>query len=131
MSRVDDLIEALMEEYFEEDSTAERYKIFEKVEKAMCDARAVTKHQIDNAEYIKEGDLLKKMSEVVSNANGNTVYLSRTATLKSILDLGQIDSLDIVEIVMEFEMILNIDITYEDNPDITIGELIDQHYDSK
>lgn len=136
MSKVDELIEALMEEYFDEDNTCERYKIFEKVENAMKEARAVTCEQIENLEEFRsyyaedsEGDLLVLMSKAVSDAAGTNVLLTRSLKMYELGMIGHIDSLDMVELIMIFEEILNVDITTDDggtpDPNMTIGEILD------
>lgn len=140
MSRVDELIEALMEEYFDEDNTCERYKIFDKVEKAMKEARAVTREQIEHledfraeynkAEYVEDEEeiLLKRMSKAVSDAAGTTVLISRSLTMHELGRIGLIDSLDMVELVMLFEEILGVDVDTDGgipDPDMTIGDILD------
>ena len=136
MQKVNELIEAIMEIYFEEENTCERYKIFEAVEKAMKEARAVTSEQIENldnfrTEYNKVDDediLLDRMSKVVSDASGTTVLLTRSLKMYELGMIGHIDSLDMVELIMNFEEILDIDIDTDDgspDPNMTIGDILD------
>lgn len=135
MSRVDELIEALMEEYFDEDNTCERYKIFEKVEKAMKEAREVTGEQIENLEKFRsqytsieeDEKVLSKMSDVICKAGMlDHVFLTRETTFQEISEMGCIDSLDMIEITMNFEEILNVEIGGElAEPETTIGEILD------
>lgn len=135
MSRVDELIEALMEEYFDEENTCERYKIFEKVEKAMKEARAVTCEQIENLEEfrsqftvaVEDAKVLSQMSDVIRTAGMlDQVFLTRETTFQEISEMGCIDSLDMVEITMTFEEILNVEIGGEPpEPETTIGDILD------
>lgn len=136
MQSVNDLIEALMEIYFDEENTAERYKIFAQVEKAMNEARAVTVEQIENLEEFraqfpsieeKDAKVLAKMSVAVADAALlDEVLLTRETTIQDISEMGDIDSLDMVELTMMFEEILNIDIEQAPpEPETTIGDLLD------
>lgn len=136
MQSVNDLIEALMEIYFDEENTAERYKIFAEVEKAMNEARAVTVEQIENLEEFraqfpsieeKDAKVLAKMSVAVAEAALlDEVILTRETTIQDISEMGDIDSLDMVELTMMFEEILNIDIEQAPpEPETTIGDLLD------
>lgn len=136
MQSVNDLIEALMEIYFDEENTAERYKIFAEVEKAMNEARAVTVEQIENLEEFraqfpsieeKDAKVLAKMSVAVAEAALlDEVLLTRETTIQDISEMGDIDSLDMVELTMMFEEILNIDIEQAPpEPETTIGDLLD------
>lgn len=136
MQSVNELIEALMEIYFDEENTAERYKIFAQVEKAMNEARAVTVEQIENLEEFraqfpsieeKDAKVLAKMSVAVAEAALlDEVLLTRETTIQDISEMGDIDSLDMVELTMMFEEILNIDIEQAPpEPETTIGDLLD------
>lgn len=136
MQSVNELIEALMEIYFDEENTAERYKIFAEVEKAMNEARAVTVEQIENLEEFraqfpsieeKDAKVLAKMSVAVAEAALlDEVLLTRETTIQDISEMGDIDSLDMVELTMMFEEILNIDIEQAPpEPETTIGDLLD------
>lgn len=136
MQSVNDLIEALIEIYFDEENTAERYKIFAQVEKAMNEARAVTVEQIENLEEFraqfpsieeKDAKVLAKMSVAVADAALlDEVLLTRETTIQDISEMGDIDSLDMVELTMMFEEILNIDIEQAPpEPETTIGDLLD------
>lgn len=136
MQSVNELIEALMEIYFDEENTAERYKIFAQVEKAMNEARAVTVEQIENLEEFraqfpsteeKDAKVLTKMSVAVAEAALlDEVILTRETTFQDISEMGDIDSLDMVELTMMFEEILNIDIEQAPPPpETTIGDLLD------
>lgn len=136
MQRVNDLIEELMEIYFDEENTAERYKIFAEVEKAMNEARAVTVEQIENLEEFraqfqsieeKDAKVLAEMSKVVATAAMvDEVFLTRETTIGEISQIGDIDSLDMVEIVMTFEGILNIEIDADVSHEASIGDFLDQ-----
>ena len=136
MQGVNELIEALMEIYFDEENTAERYKIFAQVENAMNEARAVTVEQIENLEEfrsqfpsieLKDAKVLAKMSVAVAeSALLDEVILTRETTIQDISEMGDIDSLDMVELTMMFEEILNIDIEHAPpEPETTIGDLLD------
>ena len=134
MPSVNDLIEALMEVYFEEEDTTQRYAIFEKVEKAIRDARAVTAEQIALVEDRSSEDiLLEKMSKIVSNNSGVKVHLTPSITFYEISQIGTLDSLDMVEIVMNFEEILDVDIESDGgtpDPDMTIRDVLNLRKDS-
>ncbi|AZU98125.1 hypothetical protein SEPL_244 [Salmonella phage SE_PL] len=139
MQRVNELIEAIMEIYFEEVDTVKRYMILSELEKSIKEARSVTIEQIESLEHFRDivdnkvplempqlpdDYFLEKMSEVVSKVGGNRVLLSKTFKIGDLTELENIDSLDVVEIILEFEEILGIDIDLEIDDDTTLGDLL-------
>lgn len=139
MPSLNEIIDLLMEHYFSTKDTAERYAILHKVEEASKYMKQITVNEIANAEIASKAPMvapqppptpeeyyLDKMSEVVSTASGNKIYLTRNFTIYNISELENIDSLDMVEITLEFEEILGVEISLEEHPDTTLGEILDR-----
>lgn len=137
MQNLNEIIDALKNLYFNEDNTDSRYKILEEVENAIAEVRLVTVEQNKNLTEFRtkfptmdapDAKVLVQMSDVVAKAGMlDEVFLTRETTVGDIAEMGCIDSLDMVEIIMLFEEILNIDITGEPvEPETTIGSLLDK-----
>jgi|AGFT01.1.fsa_nt_gi hypothetical protein len=139
MPSLNEIIDLLMEHYFGTEDTAERYAILHKVQEATQYMKQITVNEITNAEIASKAPMvapqppptpeeyyLEKMSEVVSNAHGSKIYLTRSFTIHDITELENIDSLDMAEIIITFEEIIGVDISLEEHPDTTLGEILDR-----
>lgn len=142
MPNVLDLIEALDEMYFNETSSIERYNILNKLELAIDQMRTITANEIRNAEIAERSpniepsieqllenhiiDIAKlaKINKLVQNFTPDEVNLSMQSKVLDIEKYSDVDSLDMMEILVDIEEILDIDLLHDNvSDDATIQDL--------
>lgn len=119
MPNVLDLIEALDEMYFNEKSSTERYKILHTLEEAIATMRLISANEIKNEqdaenlpqiELISDEMLLAEIANMVRKHTTDDVQISFDSKVLDIENYNDIDSLTMMEILIDIEIILGIEI---------------------